>query len=116
MYVVCRAGNVGCLLCNDRRWRSLLHWGDSDGCVKEFKTMGWAWRAARRIGGEVYEYHYWKECMNIYASIDQLVQLARKECDVCAREVEQTAKWMRALHTGCKSDSNNTEKWEATNV
>jgi len=59
MFVVARAGQTEFLLCNDRRWRSFLHWGSSLGCVKEFKCIGWALRAARHIGGEVFDYKYW---------------------------------------------------------
>jgi hypothetical protein len=43
----------GFRLCQDNRWRLIAHFGTKPECVKQYKSVGWARRKARRIKGIV---------------------------------------------------------------
>lgn len=43
----------GLRLCRDHRWRLFAQFGTTPECVKQYKSLGWARRKARRIKGTV---------------------------------------------------------------
>lgn len=42
-------------LCSDNRWREFANFGTYPECVKEYRSLGWAQKKAKKIGGTVVE-------------------------------------------------------------
>ncbi len=40
-------------LCQDNKWRAFCHFGTYKECVKEYRSLGFAKRKAKRVGGRV---------------------------------------------------------------
>lgn len=70
----------GYRLCSDNRWRSFANFGTYPECVKEYRSLGWAKKKAKKIGGTVVELKE-GETMDACGRID--IDSDRATCQVC---------------------------------
>ncbi len=63
--LVVRDTDARYVLCYDLKWRREPDFGSMPGCAKIYRSLGWALRKARRIGGLVYSVDHWHDVCGV---------------------------------------------------